>query len=263
MKTVTVNTLLDYKAGGNKFPVITAYDASFAHQIEAAEIDVVLVGDSLGNVILGHASTVPVTMADMIHHTAAVSRGNAKSLLIADMPFMAYATKESALSNAALLMQAGGQMVKLEGGAWLEESVAMLSARGIPVCGHLGLTPQSVNKLGGYRVQGRGDKAAEQMLSDALCLQDAGADLLVLECVPSELARNISRHLRVPVIGIGAGPDTDAQVLVLYDMLGISPRVPKFTRNFLLGADSIQSALRGYAEAVRNGTFPQPEHGFK
>lgn len=263
MKAVTINTLFDYKAGGSKFPVITAYDASFARQIELAEIDVVLVGDSLGNVILGHDSTLPVTMADMIHHTAAVRRGNDKSLLIADLPFMAYATSESALANAALLMQAGGHMVKLEGGAWLETTVAMLSARGIPVCGHLGLTPQSVNKFGGYRVQGRGDRAAEQILKDALCLQDAGADLLVLECVPSELAANISRRLRIPVVGIGAGPDTDAQVLVLYDMLGISPRVPRFTKNFLLGADSVQAALRAYGEAVRTGAFPQPEHGFK
>ncbi len=263
MKAVTINTLFEHKAGGNKFPVITAYDSSFAHQIELAEIDVVLVGDSLGNVILGYDSTVPVTMADMIHHTAAVRRGNAKSLVIADLPFMAYATSESAMANAALLMQAGGHMVKLEGGAWLETTVAMLCARGIPVCGHLGLTPQSVNKFGGYRVQGRGDKAAEQILKDALCLQDAGADLLVLECVPSELAANISRRLRIPVIGIGAGPDTDAQVLVLYDMLGISPRVPRFTKNFLPGADGVQGALRAYGEAVRTGTFPQPEHGFK
>lgn len=263
MKTISIATLLGYKTSGKKFPVLTAYDSSFAQQIETAEIDVVLVGDSLGNVILGHDSTVPVTMADMLHHTAAVRRGNSKSLLIADMPFMSYATAHQTLENAARLMQAGAQVVKLEGGAWLERSVSMLSERGIPVCGHLGLTPQSVNKLGGYRVQGRDDKAAEQIRTDAQCLQDAGADLLVLECVPSELAATISRQLRIPVIGIGAGPDTDAQVLVLYDMLGISSRVPRFTKNFLVDAHSVQDALKAYADAVRCGSFPQAEHGFK
>lgn len=263
MKAVSITTLQGHKAAGKKFPVITAYDSSFAQQIELAEIDVVLVGDSLGNVVLGYDSTVPVTMADMIHHTAAVRRGNSRSLLIADMPFMAYATEAQALANAALLMQAGAQMVKLEGGSWLEKSVSMLSQRGIPVCGHLGLTPQSVNKFGGYKVQGRDDKAAEQIQVDAKCLQDAGADLLVLECVPSELATSVSRQLAIPVIGIGAGPGTDAQVLVLYDMLGISPRVPRFTKNFLAETDSIQGALKAYADAVRAGAFPQAEHGFK
>ncbi|MGK2915408.1 MAG: 3-methyl-2-oxobutanoate hydroxymethyltransferase [Porticoccaceae bacterium] len=263
MKAVSIITLQGYKAAGKKFPVITGYDSSFAQQIELAEIDVVLVGDSLGNVVLGHDSTVPVTMADMIHHTAAVRRGNSKSLLIADMPFMSYAMASQTLANAALLMQAGAQVVKLEGGSWLEQSVSMLSERGIPVCGHLGLTPQSVNKLGGYRVQGRDDKAAEQIQTDARCLQDAGADLLVLECVPSDLATSISQQLTIPVIGIGAGPGTDAQVLVLYDMLGISPRVPRFTKNFLADTHSIQDALKAYADAVRTGVFPQPEHGFK
>jgi len=198
-----------------------------------------------------------------LHHTAAVARGNDKSLLIADMPFMSYATEEMTLVNSARLMQAGAHMVKLEGGAWLAESVASLAERGIPVCGHLGLTPQSVNKLGGYKVQGRGEDAAQAIFDDACALQDAGADLLVLECVPAELAGRITGHLTIPVIGIGAGPDTDAQVLVLYDMLGFSPRIPKFTRNFLADTGDVQEALKAYAEAVRKQAFPAPEHCFK
>lgn len=263
MKAINLASLQTMKAGGEKFAVITAYDASFSRQAELAGIEVVLVGDSLGNVILGHDSTVPVTMEDMVHHTLAVARGNSKSLIIADLPFMTYASELQALENAALLMQAGAHMVKLEGGAWLEESVCMLAERGIPVCAHLGLTPQSVHKLGGYRVQGKDDEAAAQILSDALLLQDAGADLLVLECVPAPLAAQITAALFIPVIGIGAGPDTDAQVLVLYDMLGISPRQPKFSKNFLSGRDSVQAALEAYASAVRSGQFPEVEHSFK
>lgn len=263
MKSINLATLQTLKSGKEKFAVITAYDASFARQAELAGIEVVLVGDSLGNVILGLDSTVPVTMDDMLHHTQAVARGNSKSLIIADLPFMAYANELQALENAALLMQAGAHMVKLEGGAWLEETLCLLAERGIPVCAHLGLTPQSVHKLGGYRVQGKDEEAAAQILSDALLLQDAGADLLVLECVPASLAAQITEALFIPVIGIGAGPDTDAQVLVLYDMLGISPRQPKFSKNFLSGADSVQAALEAYASAVRNGTFPDPEHSFK
>lgn len=263
MKSVTITTLNNYKAAGEKFPVITAYDSAFARQIELAGLDVILVGDSLGNVILGYDSTVPVTMSDMLHHTRAVCRGNSKSLIIADMPFMSYATKEATLENATLLMQAGAHMVKVEGGAWLQESVFSLSQRGIPVCGHLGLTPQSVNKLGGYKVQGREEDEAELIMRDANTLQEAGADMLVLECVPTELATKITETLDIPVIGIGAGPNTDAQVLVLYDMLGFSPRIPKFTKNFLAETSDVQLALKAYADAVRNGEFPQAEHGFK
>lgn len=263
MKAVTINTLNNIKSEKLKFPVITAYDSAFARQAELAGIEVVLVGDSLGNVVLGYDSTVPVTMEDMLHHTAAVARGNSKSLLIADMPFMSYATEEMTLDNAALLMQAGAKMVKLEGGSWLEESIFMLAERGIPVCTHLGLTPQSVNKLGGYKVQGRDDETAKQIIADAEILQAAGADLLVLECVPTDLATRISQQLMIPVIGIGAGPGTDAQVLVLYDMLGFSPRIPKFTKNFLADTGDVQLALQAYAAAVRNGDFPLPEHSFK
>lgn len=263
MKNVTVTTLQNIKKSGEKFPVVTAYDASFARLAELAGIEVVLVGDSLGNVIQGHDSTIPVTMDNMAYHTAAVRRGNSKSLLVADMPFMAYATEQQALDNAAKLMQAGAHMVKLEGGSWLLETVSKLVERGIPVCGHLGLTPQSVNVFGGFRVQGRDDSAAQQIVEDARALEAAGIDLLVLECVPESLAGAITKALTIPVIGIGAGPATDAQVLVIYDLLGISPRQPKFVKNFLQGKDSVLQALEAYAQEVRSGTFPAEEHGFK
>lgn len=262
MKTITVNTLAELKRTGERFPVITAYDSTFARLAEQAGITVVLVGDSLGNVVLGHGSTVPVTMGDMLHHTAAVCRGTTKSFVVADLPFMAYATPEQAMSNSALLMQAGAQMVKLEGGEWLVSTVAMLVERGIPVCGHLGLTPQSVNKFGGYRIQGRGASEAEQILQDAQRLEQAGAGLLVLECVPQQLAARITSALSIPVVGIGAGPDTDAQVLVLHDLLGISARIPKFAHNFLADSGDILNALRSYAQAVREGSFPTAEHCF-
>jgi 3-methyl-2-oxobutanoate hydroxymethyltransferase len=263
MDTITINTLNTLKQEGKKFPVITAYDASFSRLVEQAEIEVVLVGDSLGNVIQGHGSTVPVTMDDMVYHVQAVHRGNRKSLIIADLPFMAYATEEQTMENATRLMQAGAHMVKLEGGAWLETSIQKLSARGVPSCGHLGLTPQSVNKFGGYKVQGRGHEAAEKMMKDALLLEQAGIDLLVLECVPTPLANQITNALHIPVIGIGAGPNTDAQVLVIYDLLGLSPRQPKFAKNFLTETANIEDALKSYAHEVRSGLFPAPEHGFK
>ena len=263
MDRVTINTLHALKQEGKKFPVITAYDASFSQLVEQAGIEVVLVGDSLGNVIQGHGSTVPVSMDDMAYHIQAVCRGNSKSLIVADLPFMAYATEEQTMENAAYLMQAGAHMVKLEGGTWLKESVSMLAERGIPVCGHLGLTPQSVNKLGGYKVQGRSDEAAEKMTQDALLLEQAGVDLLVLECVPTTLANKITELLKIPVIGIGAGPGTDAQVLVIYDMLGISPRQPKFSKNFLTETANVETALKAYADEVRSSAFPSSEHGFK
>lgn len=262
MKTITINTLSELKRGGEKFPVVTAYDSTFARLAEQAGIEVLLVGDSLGNVMLGYSSTIPVSMADMVHHTAAVCRGSTKAFVIADLPFMAYATAEQAMTNAAALMQAGAQMVKLEGGAWLAETVAMLTERGVPVCGHLGLTPQSVNKFGGYRVQGRGPGEGERMLEDARLLQEAGAGLLVLECVPRELGARISAELAIPVVGIGAGTETDAQVLVVQDLLGISARIPKFAQDFLAESGSILGALRAYAAAVRDGSFPRSEHSF-
>jgi len=199
----------------------------------------------------------------MAYHTEAVKRGNNRALLVTDMPFMSYATEAQALENAAVLMQAGAQMVKLEGGEWLADTVHLLSERGIPVCGHVGLTPQSVHKLGGYKVQGKEEQAAAQMIADAKALESAGAELIVVECVPSSLGRELSEVLDIPVIGIGAGPDTDAQVLVLQDMLGISQRLPRFSKNFLEDNSSIAEAISAYGNAVRNGSFPAPEHCFK
>ena len=263
MKTTTVSSLSAMKANGEKFAVITAYDFTFSKLIEDAAIEVVLVGDSLGNVIQGRDSTIPVTVDEMAYHTEAVKRGNNRALLVTDMPFMSYATEAQALENAAVLMQAGAQMVKLEGGEWLADTVHLLSERGIPVCGHVGLTPQSVHKLGGYKVQGKEEQAAAQMIADAKALESAGAELIVVECVPSSLGRELSEALDIPVIGIGAGPDTDAQVLVLQDMLGISQRLPRFSKNFLEDNSSIAEAISAYGNAVRNGSFPAPEHCFK
>lgn len=264
MRTITINTLQSMKEDGEKFAVLAAYDATFAHFISEAEVEVILVGDSLGMVVQGHDTTLPVTIEQITYHTAAVKRGARRSLVMADMPFMSYGNSDSALQNAATLMQAGAQMVKLEGGAWLAETFHRMAERGIPACAHLGLTPQSVNKFGGYKVQGRDADHAQQILTDARILEEAGADLLVLECVPTTLAAEISRALTIPVIGIGAGPHTDAQVLVLYDMLGLTPsRAPKFTKNFLRENEDIPAALRAYVEEVKSGAFPADEHSFK
>jgi 3-methyl-2-oxobutanoate hydroxymethyltransferase len=263
MKTTTVSNLSAMKAKGEKFAVITAYDFTFSTLIERAAIEVVLVGDSLGNVIQGRDSTIPVTVDEMAYHTEAVKRGNSHALLVSDMPFMSYATESQALENAAVLMQAGAQMVKLEGGEWIAETVHLLTERGIPVCGHVGLTPQSVHKLGGYKVQGKEEQAAAQMIADAQALENAGAELIVVECVPSSLGRELSEALSIPVIGIGAGPDTDAQVLVLHDMLGISQNLPRFSKNFLKENSSIEEALTAYGNAVRDGSFPASEHCFQ
>lgn len=264
MRTITINTLQSMKQDSEKFAVLAAYDATFAHFISEAEVEVILVGDSLGMVIQGHDTTLPVTVEQIAYHTAAVKRGAKRSFIIADMPFMSYGDSDTALKNAATLMQAGAQMVKLEGGEWLAETFHKMSERGIPTCAHLGLTPQSVNKFGGYKVQGRDADHAQQILNDAHTLEQAGADLLVLECVPTALAAEITRTLTIPVIGIGAGPNTDAQVLVLYDMLGLTPtRAPKFTKNFLRENEDIPAALRAYVEEVKNGTFPSEEHSFK
>ena len=263
MKNTTASSLSAMKANGEKFAVLTAYDFTFSTLIENAAIEVVLVGDSLGNVIQGRDSTIPVTVDEMAYHTEAVKRGNKRALLITDMPFMSYATEAQALDNAAVLMQAGAQMVKLEGGEWLADTVQLLTERGIPVCGHVGLTPQSVHKLGGYKVQGKEQQAAAQMIADAKALESAGAELIVVECVPSSLGRELSEALDIPVIGIGAGPDTDGQVLVLHDMLGISQRLPSFSKNFLDENLGIEEAITAYGNAVRSGSFPGPEHCFK
>ena len=263
MKTTTISNLNAMKAAGEKFAVITAYDYTFSRLIETAGIEVTLVGDSLGNVIQGRDSTIPVSVDEMAYHTEIVKRGNSRTLLMTDMPFMSYASENQALDNAAILMQAGAQMVKLEGGEWLAETVFMLTERGIPVCGHVGLTPQSVHKLGGYKVQGKEEDAAQRMIQEAQILEEAGADLMVVECVPSSLGRNLADSLNIPVIGTGAGPDTDAQVLVLQDMLGISQRLPKFSKNFLEQSSTIQQAIINYGNEVRAGTFPASEHCFK
>jgi 3-methyl-2-oxobutanoate hydroxymethyltransferase len=262
MTTMSIDTLKSIKANGRKFAAITAYDYSFAKLIDKAEIEVTLVGDSLGNVIQGQNTTIPVTIEEMAYHTANVQRGINSSLVLSDMPFMSYGTLPQALENAAILMQSGAQMVKLEGGEWLTETVFALSERGIPVCGHLGLTPQSVHKLGGFKVQGKEVDAADKILADAKMLEQAGAELLVIECVPSALGKAITTALDIPVIGIGAGSDTDGQVLVLQDMLGMSDRTLKFSKNYLEHTSSIQAALSTYREEVLSGAFPEPKHGF-
>lgn len=264
MPDVTLTTLQSLKQSGEKIAMLTCYDATFAQAACQAGVDVLLVGDSLGMVLQGHDSTLPVTTADMAYHTACVKRGNQGALILADLSFMAYATVEQALHNSAVLMQAGAHMVKLEGAAWLAEPIRQLAERGVPVCAHLGLTPQAVNILGGYKVQGRQEAQARQMRADAMALEQAGVAMLLLECVPSELAAEISQAVKIPVIGIGAGGATDGQVLVLHDMLGmsLSGRTPKFVKNFMAGQSSIAGALSAYVKAVKDQSFPAAEHGF-
>jgi 3-methyl-2-oxobutanoate hydroxymethyltransferase len=261
---VTINTLRDYKEKGEAFTALTSYDATFAQIVSEAGVDVILIGDSLGMVLQGHDSTLPVTMDQIVYHTRCVAKGNRGSLIMADMPFMSYGTVDAALENAAELMRAGAHMVKLEGTDWMKETIRALSERGVPVCAHLGLTPQFVNKFGGYKVQGRDDKAAELMIEQACELQAAGADVILLECVPAPLAARITQAVKAPVIGIGAGAETDGQVLVLHDMLGITTgRKPRFVKNFLAETNSVQEALTAYVSAVRDRTFPAEEHTFK
>ncbi len=261
-KPITVKTLAKMKQAREKIAVLTAYDASFAAVLEAAGVDIILVGDSLGMVVQGRQTTVPVSMDDMVYHSRLVARGCRTPLLMVDMPFMSYPTVELALRNSARLMQEGlAQMVKLEGDGALVEIVRQLSRSGVPVCMHLGLLPQSVHKLGGYRVQGREEAAAGKLIDDALRLQDAGSDVLLVECIPAELAARLTETLEAPLIGIGAGAACDAQVLVLYDMLGITPgRRPKFSKDFLEGQPSIQAAVAAYVRAVKSGEFPGTEH---
>lgn len=250
--------LFKMKQKGEKFCCLTAYDASFAHLLSSQGIEVILVGDSLGMVMQGHDSTVPVSMDHMVYHTEMVARGNQGAMLMGDMPFMSYATPEQAMDNAARLMAAGAHVVKLEGGAWLVPTVRMLTERGIPVCGHLGLTPQSVHILGGYKAQGKTYDQATRLKQDALALEAAGAQLLVLECVPSALAKEVSEALAIPVIGIGAGRDVDAQILVLQDMLGITPgKRPKFSKHF---EGQIPEAIKLYISEVKSLSFPAEQH---
>jgi 3-methyl-2-oxobutanoate hydroxymethyltransferase len=261
---VTVKELWRMKAQGEKIACLTCYDASFTRVLEAAGVDMFIIGDSLGMVLKGHETTVPVTMADMLYHGANVARVGQHALRVLDMPYMSYANPEQALGNAARLIAEGGaDMVKLEGGQDKADIVRHLVAHDIPVCGHIGLLPQSIEELGGYHVQGRDEAGARALLADAQALEQAGATLLVMECIPAELAALITSSVGMPTIGIGAGPDCDGQVLVLYDMLGITPdRVPKFVRNFLEDAGSVPGAIRAYVEAVKDGSFPAPEHCF-
>ena len=261
-KPITVRTLQQCKHNDEKFACVALYDAQTAAIAEEQGIEVVLVGDSLGMTIQGHMSTLPVTMEHMIYHTEAVSRGNSKSLIIADLPFMAYSTPEQAMANAARLMQAGAHMVKMEGGAWLESTISMLTERGVPVCAHLGLTPQSVNKFGGFRVQGREEEQADVILRDAQLLDQAGADLVVLECVPAALATKVTDAVAMSTIGIGAGKHTDAQVLVVNDLIGLTANPPKFSKNFLAEAGNVPAAIRLFSDEVKMGVFPAQENIF-
>lgn len=252
------------RAAGEKIAVLTCYDASFAALLEGQGVDVLLVGDSLGMVLQGHETTLPVSLDEMAYHTTCVAAGSRQAFIIADMPFGSYQTgPDEAFRHAARLMAAGAQMVKLEGGAVMVETVAFLVARGIPVCAHLGLTPQSVHQLGGYRVQGRSDEEGARLMEDALALQAAGAGLLVLEMVPADLAQRVTERLDVPTVGIGAGSSCSGQVLVLYDMLGIYPgKKPRFVQDFLAQGGSVAGAVAAYVGAVKSGAFPASEHTF-
>lgn len=264
MKPTTVSHLRQWKQEQRKFASITAYDASFARLFYQQGIKVMLVGDSLGMTLQGHDSTLPVTVDDIVYHTRCVRRGAPCCLLLSDMPFMSYATPEQTFANAAELMRAGANMVKLEGGSWLAPTVNMLTQRAVPVCGHLGLTPQSVNIFGGYKVQGRDEDGAARLLDDALALEEAGAQLLVLECVPVTLAQRITEALAIPVIGIGAGNVTDGQILVMHDAFGITgDKTPKFAKNFLAHSDDIPSAVRLYVQEVEQGSYPAEQHTFR
>lgn len=259
----TISLLRKCKLEKRKFATITAYDFAFARLFAEQGINVMLVGDSLGTTIQGHDSTVPVKMDDIIYHTRCVRRGAPSCLLLSDLPFMSYATPAQAFDSAAALMRAGANIVKLEGGRWLVDIVKGLTVRGVPVCAHIGLTPQSVNLLGGFKIQGHGQVAAEKLLTDALALEEAGAQLLILECVPMALAERITSEVTVPVIGIGAGPSTDGQVLVMHDVLGITGKsAPSFAKDFLAINKDIRTAISSYIQEVEAGRFPDDKHSF-
>lgn len=265
---VTIPSLHQLARDGGKITMLTCYDASFARVLDVAGVDTVLIGDSLGMVLQGHATTLPVTLEHVAYHTRCVAAGTQRALVIADMPFGSYQeSAEQAYRNAATLMAAGAHMVKLEGGAWLAPTIAFLVERSIPVCAHVGLTPQSVHAIGGYRVQGKTPDDAARLHEDARRVSEAGASLLVLELVPSALAQEVTAAIVTPTIGIGAGPHCSGQVLVLYDMLGVcgsnyGGKTPRFVRNFLDGQPSVEAAVRAYMQAVKDGSFPAPEHCF-
>ncbi len=264
---MTINNLRELKKRNEKITVLTAYDASFTKHIEQAGVDVILVGDSLGMVIQGHDSTIPVTVDDMVYHTSMVSRAREHALLISDLPYHSYLNKNDALKNAQRLIQeAGADMVKFEGGGEFVAIANHLIENNIPVCGHLGLLPQSVVELGGYKVQGREQSAADKIIEDAIALKNAGVEIIVLECIPQQLAKRITDDVDVITIGIGAGADCSGQVLVLYDLLGITPgKRPKFSKDFLVeleGNKSITAAIEAYVKAVKTLEFPAEEHSF-
>lgn len=266
-KPITLSTLLKYKSQNQKFSCLTCYDASFAYLMQKADIDVILVGDSLGMVVQGHNSTLPVSVEDMAYHTANIARANSHALIMCDLPFMSYATLDDAILSTKKVMQAGANMVKIEGDRSLAHIVKVLADNGVPTCVHLGLTPQSVNVFGGYKVQGKSEEAANKLLEDCRILVNAGAAMILLECVPFDLAKKVTQTFAVPVIGIGAGVETDGQVLVMHDMLGVYTRKPaKFVKNFLTDSSNqtadILGAFLAYHQAVKNATFPDSEHTF-
>ncbi|MCU4491318.1 3-methyl-2-oxobutanoate hydroxymethyltransferase [Acinetobacter guillouiae] len=262
MQQVTLQTLKQMKENGEKIAVLTCYDSTFSKISNQAGIDALLVGDTLGMVLQGNDSTLPVTIEHMAYHTACVKKGNNRAFIISDLPFMTYACPEQALKNAGLLMRAGSHMVKLEGDIWLSETIRRLTENGVPVCAHIGLTPQAVNVLGGFKVQGRTEKQAKKLLESAKRLEESGAAMLLLECVPSKLAEKITKAVDIPVIGIGAGVETDAQVLVLHDMLGLNEKTAKFVCNFMEGQSSVQDAIKAYVRAVKDGSFPSQKHQY-
>ncbi|WP_322106803.1 3-methyl-2-oxobutanoate hydroxymethyltransferase [Paraburkholderia sp. J41] len=260
---VTVPKLQAMRDAGERITMLTCYDASFSALCDRAGVDTLLIGDSLGNVLQGHTTTLPVTLDDIAYHTACVARAQPKALVVADLPFGTFGTPEDAFANSVKLMRAGAQMVKIEGGEWLAPTVKMLVERAVPVCAHIGLTPQSVHAFGGFKVQGKTEAGATQLVRDALALQDAGAQLVVIEAVPAALGTEVTQQLRIPTIGIGAGVECSGQVLVLHDMLGIFPgKRPRFVKDFMAGQPDIESAVRAYVRAVKEGTFPGPEHTF-
>ena len=261
---ISLTALQKMKQDGERIAMLTAYDASFAAVVDAAGVDTILIGDSLGMVVQGYDTTLPVTQRDAVYHTACVARGSKRAFIVGDMPWGTYQTSPAqAFANAAELMAAGAQMVKLEGGECMAETIHFLTSRGIPVCGHLGLTPQSVHALGGYRVQGKTESAAERLINEAKIIEEAGAGMVVLELIPAPLAKEVTAQLRVPTIGIGAGVHCSGQVLVLYDMLDVFPgRKAKFVKNFMRDAGSIEGAVAAYVKEVKAASYPGPEHSF-
>jgi 3-methyl-2-oxobutanoate hydroxymethyltransferase len=261
---VTVPKLQAMRDAGEKIAMLTCYDASFSSLCDRAGVDVLLIGDSLGNVLQGHTTTLPVSLDEIAYHTACVARAQPSALIVADLPFGTYGTPEDAFASSVKLMRAGAQMVKLEGGEWLAPTVKMLVERAVPVCAHIGLTPQSVHAFGGFKVQGKTESGAAQMLRDARAIEEAGAQLVVIEAVPSALGAQVTNQLRIPTIGIGAGVDCSGQVLVLHDMLGVFPgKRPKFVKDFMQGQPSIEAAVGAYVKAVKDGSFPGAEHAFQ